>query len=133
MQTLSEAMKKHGIRVVCAWIAGRSDGLMAGMPAGSSHWRVTVIMDDRQYSTQYSMGPAHKGDPVPVGVLSSLISDAAVLDLCDNAAAVMAEYGCESKRQAEKIYTACARTKAAMNRVLGEDVLNELMYETEGE
>ena len=103
----------------------RTDGLMADMPRGSSHWLVTIKRGEESFSLQYSMGPAHKGTPDHHDILNCVLSDISYVDrdfedFCNDLG-----YDPDSKT-ADKIYSACREQAAQMHDMFSSDEIEGL-------
>lgn len=102
---------------------------MTDMPAGSSHWRVTLHRKGRQVTVPYSMGPAHSHEPIAEEVLECLLSDYIVSNYgferwCD-------DFGLDTdSRKAERIFNTCLRQSAKLEMFFGTD-LDAYVYDTE--
>lgn len=118
--TFREAVTKYRVKLTATWIEARPDGLMEGMPAGSTHWRLKLTRPRfpggeryqgltrvrRTWTVYWSQGPACGELRDAVEVLECLNSDR-VLEDFDNWARGLG-YDTDS-RKAEKIYKACVK------------------------
>ena len=94
----------------------------------ASHYRVTLRFGNRSMSTYFSQGCGIKDNPTADTVLECLISDALCAsgsfeEFCDDCG-----YDADS-RKAERIYRACANTRARLRRFLGSEYETALSLE----
>lgn len=82
------------IEMSAAPIAKRPDLLMRSMPAGSTHWQLTLTRHGEAMTVIWSQGPGIKDLPSFEAVLSSLADDWA--SACQSYSEFCAEYGIES-------------------------------------
>lgn len=128
MMTLQKRLAKPLCTATCEWIDSNPN--MTDMPAGSTHYKVTLRRAGRRLTVPFSMGPAHCKEPTAIDVMSCLISDSAGVDgqgFEDWARDL--GYDADS-RKAEKLYRACERQAAKLRQFLGEDY-HAFLYETE--
>lgn len=109
-----------------------SNPYMDDMPAGSTHWHVTLRRGSKhQMTVPWSQGPAVEREPDAARVLECLAADAVSDGLEFEAWA--GEYGYDSdSRKAERIYTATKKQTAALKRFLGStgyDALNSVDFD----
>ncbi len=97
------------------------------------HWKVTLRRDRKRLTVYFYMGYAHSGkQPQADDVLDCLASDSAGLENARDFEDWAAEYGYDAdSRKAEKIYRVVERQTAKLKGFLGEDLYNELLWETE--
>lgn len=135
LQSLPMFMDKYNIVMARAeQISKRPDHLMDDMPPGSTHWKVAFerwIGESKRstISTYFSQGPAHKTSPTAEDVFSCLISDAEAGQY--DPFEFMLEFGYTNPRQARRAWQACVLARQQMIEFLGEDLLEEALYETE--
>lgn len=93
-----------------------------GMPAHSTHWRVTLRYCGRQLSTYFSMGPALCHEPTAADVLSCLISDASTVDGARNFSEWCADLGySDDSIRAERTYRTIEYQSRKLRAFLGSD------------
>ena len=97
------------------------------------HWKVTLRRGRKRLTVYFSMGYAHNGKPPQADdVLDCLASDSAGHDNARDFENWAAEYGYDTdSRKAEKIYRVVERQAAKLNVFLGDDLYNELLWDTE--
>src|SRR5438045_6605799 len=85
----------------------------------ASHWTVTLTLESRKMTTQYSMGSSHMGKPACATVLGCVASDASNADQDFESWAEDLGYDSDS-RKAEGVWRACQRTRAELIEWAGE-------------
>lgn len=133
MQTVKQFARKHKVKLEVFEIQSRPDKLMSDMPKGSKHWFCVLKHEDELYETFFSQGPAHTKKPTVIDLLDCMASDCSTTDYCDDALDLFQEFGYKDPNEARLVWNAIARQREGMERLLGKDVLEELMYETERE
>lgn len=137
LQTLPEFVKKHGIWLhKVERLSARPDRLMSEDYL-TRHWKVRLRrMEEarvRTLTTYFSQGSGHTDPPTAVDVLSCLISDAhaGAYDLDE----FSDEFGYDSTSmkisEVIKIHKDCVKMRKQVIRFLGEELLEEALYETE--
>lgn len=128
MQTIQDFIKAHGITVTFRQVYDRPS--IDEWDANARHYRATVRANGSRYTTWYSQGSGIKDDPDATSLLDCLGMDAGLgensfEDFCS-------ELGYdEDSRKAHKQWLACHRSREALVRLLGEETLNQLVYDTE--
>ncbi len=104
---------------------------MTGMPAGSTHWRVTLRSRGRQMTVPFSQGPAICKEPSAADVLDCLASDAASAEgrSFEEWASDMGYDG--DSRRALKTFNAVERQTEKLRRFLGESGFQTLVFKTD--
>ena len=121
--TLQGFVTRAKIRATAEW--AERNPHMNDMPAGSSHWKVTLRRPGRQMTVPFSQGPAHCREPEADDVLSCLLSDASSDQ--QDFASWCADLGYdEDSRKAERTYQAVQQQTAKLQRFLG-DLYDEAM------
>lgn len=93
---------------------------MSDMPAGSTHWRVTLRMRGRQLTVPYSMGPACGGEPEAMDVLDCLCFDASTVEQAPFFEEWAGECGYDpDSRKAERVWKAVGYQTRALRKFLG--------------
>lgn len=93
--------------------------------ASASHWRVTLRHNKKRMAFAYSMGAAHTGEPEIDDCLNSILRDAECAgdgfeDFCESLG-----YDQDS-RKAYRVWKACKRIAASLNRLFTSRELDEL-------
>lgn len=97
------------------------------------HWKCRLTFDGRRMTTLFSMGYGHNGAaPTIVDVLDCLASDSASITEDFEEWASGLGYDPDS-RKAEKIYKACQVQAQKLEKFLGPDLYQELLYHVERE
>lgn len=98
-----------------------------------NHWRVTLRGPHGRMSLVFSKGYGHNGaEPTPDEVLDCLASDAATVENTNSFEEWCCEFGFETdSRKAERAYRACVRQAESLKRILGPDLYNSLLWNTE--
>jgi hypothetical protein len=129
MQAMAAFIRRHGIRADAEW--ADSNPNMDDMPAGSSHWRVTLRMGRKRMVVPFSQGPAIAREPEARDVLSCLASDAGSVRNARDFEDWAADYGYSpDSRKAERSYRVTVRQTERLAAFLG-DLVDELLWETE--
>lgn len=137
MTSIQEFVREHDITMTAEWADSNPN-----MPdsANMDHWKVTfkrrnVDGQRRQLTTYFSMGYGHNGrEPKAEDVLDCLASDASGYHNARSFEDWASEYGYdEDSRTAERIYKTIERQANRLERFLGSDALNDLMWNTERE
>lgn len=123
--TIRDLVEKYNISAT----ADRTDSNpnMTDMPAGSSHWFVTLRRPGRSLTVPFSMGPALRRIPTAEDVLECLLSDRYAMqesfeDWCAN-------YGFDTdSRKAERTYKTCVTQSHKLNRFLPDDWPDDIDY-----
>lgn len=130
MKTLSTLIAEN--RVTMTATPADANPNMTDMPAGSSHYRCRIRHDGRSMTVLFSMGPAHTKPPTLPDVLDCLASDASGLENANGFEDWASEYGYDiDSRKAERIYHVVERQAEKLNRLLGDDLYQALLWETE--
>lgn len=103
--------------------------------ADMDHWKVTILCanTEQQMELVFSMGKGHEGrKPELEDVLDCLASDAAGVENARSFEEWCSEYGYdEDSRKAERTYNACSEQSQELQRILGDEAYNELLWECE--
>jgi len=105
---------------------------MTDMPAGSRHFKVTLLRAGRQMTIHFSMGPAHTKEPTVEDVLNCAAMDAAAYENATSFEDWASEYGFDTDgRKAETTYRAVKKQTAKLAKFLTVDQYNTLLWDTE--
>ena len=130
---LDQLITEHGLTMDTEWAA--SNPHMADMPRGSSHWLCTVgNAQGETMEIRYSMGPALTGEPELPQILDTLASDiSSVRDSPDwlDWAEEFGYEGVESLRSARSAHQAITQQGEDLERLIGHDALETLLWDTE--
>lgn len=130
MQAISEFLKKHPVRLRSVKVPDRDDVDWPG--EGASHYVCILVHDGRHLLTYYSIGGAHPNPPGADDVLNCLASDAASVESARDFAGWCSEFGSNKDSIRERrAFRACRRQVDKLMRLLGEEVYEELLFETE--
>lgn len=128
--TYDEFASKHNVTFSIMPINARPDGLMNERPM--FHYKVRIGCGQHSFGLYFSTGDGWKTVPELKDVLDSLASDAAGYDNSENFESWAVEYGFDSdSRKAEKIYRSVKRQAEQLERIIGTDAYEELLYKTE--
>lgn len=121
--SLENFIAENKIQFSCEWAAERPDRLMSD---NMDHWRCVLKANGKTYTFYYSQGYGyHHAEPVLASVLESLANDYDPNDMtfeefCSN-------YGYdEDSRKAEKVYRALRKETQALDRLFGEEGMENL-------
>lgn len=119
-------LKEMGVRVTSERIPHRTDNLDQDWDDSASHWAVEIRRGAEKFSINYSMGSAHKGNPDPLDVVFSLLSD--IRDVEDREFEDWAgDMGFDpDSRKAERVFEACRETLANMRNLFTDLEMEDL-------
>lgn len=100
---------------------------------GMRHWRCTIRNGRRSMTVAFSQGSGHTTDPTLADVLDCLASDASTVTSALRGFEEWAnELGYDTdSRKAYAVYEACQAQAAQLERLLGADAFESLLYKTE--
>ena len=133
MQTVEEFAERHAIKFSATEITRRPDSLMTDMPRGTRHWLCALKREGASYELCFSQGPGIKRNPTKSDILNCMASDCSTVDQVADEFDFMHEFGYEDEEQARLVWEAILEQREGMERLLGKEILEELMYETERE
>lgn len=125
-ETLSAFIRQHGITATSKYLGQKTEGM--GSEAWPHHaYTVTLHMGRKSMSTPYKMGTGHHDEPTVMGVMSSLVLDAAGFENSKprsggedaHVESFAREYGYESIGETLRVYRAVKKLTAALKRFLG--------------
>jgi hypothetical protein len=130
MATMRQRIEELGIRASLEWADANPH--MDGMPAGSTHWKVTLRRKGgRRMTVYFSMGPAHTSEPEAAEVLDCLASDASGYDNARSFEDWCSEYGYDSdSRKAERTYKTIEKQREKLFSFLGDDY-DKVLFHTD--
>ena len=104
-------------------------------PVNMDHWKCVVRMAGKRMTVTFSQGYGHKGaEPELSNVLDCLASDAAEIDNNPSFDDWASEYGYDAdSRKAEKTFKACEHEAKRLQNFLGDDLYQQLLWNTERE
>jgi hypothetical protein len=98
----------------------------------ATHWRCVLRRGRARMTIHFSQGPAVAREPGLEDVLDSLASDAASYLNADSFESWAGDLGFDpDSRSAERTYNAIGAEVAELTRLLGEEGVRELAFETE--
>lgn len=103
--------------------------------ANMDNYEVTLTYEEREMCVYYSKGVGHNGEPPTVDeVLNCLAMDSASVENSRDFEDFCNELGYDTdSRRAERTYKACVRQAKEMKALLGDEIYNMLLWETEEE
>lgn len=121
--TLENFIAENKIQFSCEWADERPDHLMS---ENMDHWRCVLKANGKTYTFYYSQGYGyHHAEPVLTSVLESLANDYDPNDMTFEE--FCSEYGYdEDSRKAEKVYRAVRKETQALDRLFGEEGMENL-------
>ncbi|KKM83615.1 hypothetical protein LCGC14_1307650 [marine sediment metagenome] len=130
MKTMSQFCRRAGISERTKEV--ESNPNMTDMPAGSRHFKVTLLCAGRQMTLHFSMGPGNTEEPTVEDVLNCAAMDAAGYENAEGFEDWASEYGYDiDSREAEKTYCAVRKQTAKLAKFLATEQYNTLLWETE--
>ena len=133
MKTIENFVAENQITMRAEW----SDTNPNMEEGNMDHWKCIFFRKDgtttRQMIVYFSMGYGHKGTPPDVeSVLDCLASDSASIVNADSFEDWTSELGYdEDSRRAERTYNACFKLGQKLGKFLGDNLFNELLWDTE--
>lgn len=119
-------LEAMGVTFAAAQVSQRPDVFNSGWHAGATHWRVLIQRGNQEMTAHYSMGSAHKGEPVDADVFHCLLSDSDGIE-GTNFETWAHEFGYDSdSRKAERIFNACEQTLTDLQRLFSASELSDL-------
>lgn len=121
-------LESMGVSFAYLRVSTRPDKLMSDMPAGSSHHRVLIKRGNREMTTYYSRGPAHKSEnPDNADVFNSLLMDTSDIDIGYEFDEWAENLGFDpDSRKAERIFKLCQETLLHLKTLFSDSELDEL-------
>lgn len=118
-------LESMGVVITTNGISVRPDGV-DDWPQGSSHWIVIIDRGEVSEIFYYSMGPAHKGEPVEADIFYSLLVETVCVDgyTLDEWANT---FGFDAENvKAIRMYEACQEELIQLNRLFSVQEIAEL-------
>lgn len=110
------------------------DDLDAARDPGQRHWRVTLKFNGREYAVPFTQGSAWTRPPSVADVLDAVASDAAGFENARLFEDWAPEYGYDpDSRKAERVFRAVERQSVKLQRFLGDEEYQRLLWQTERE
>jgi hypothetical protein len=129
MGTMADFVARHNIKIACEW-ADRNPNMPDWNDA--NHYKCTLTMGRKQMTVYFSQGYRVSHEPEVVDVLNCLADDSEGVSNARSFEEWAEEYGYDTdSRKAEKTYNVCVKQAARLRSFLGEDLYNELLWETE--
>lgn len=97
------------------------------------HWRVRMQRPGKRLSVYFSMGAGHNGKaPEVADVLDCMASDSAGIENARSFEEWAGEYGYDTdSRKAHRTFTVCERQARRLEKFLGTEAYQALLFETE--
>jgi hypothetical protein len=134
MKKLSTFIKKSGVTAAIEEV-----GTNPNMDAGEEwmrtarHYKVLLKKDGRRMTLYFSQGSGIKGEPELSGILDCIASDSASVEN-STFEEFCADLGYDTdSRRAERTYKVCQRQAEKLERLLGRDLYEDLLWNTERE
>ena len=129
MGTMADFVARHNIKIACEW-ADRNPHMPDWNDA--NHYKCKLTMGRKQMTIYFSQGYGVTHEPEAADVLNCLADDSAGVSNARSFEEWAEEYGYDTdSRKAEKTYNVCVKQAARLLSFLGEDLYNELLWETE--
>jgi len=98
----------------------------------ANHYKVTLRHKGKRLTSYFSQGYGITGEPKTEDVLNDLASDSSGIENARSFEDWAADYGYDTdSRKAEKIYNACMKQSEKLKSFLGDNLYQELLYNTE--
>ena len=128
MQTIVEFATRNKIGIQSEWADHNPN--MADFN-NMDHWKFTIRMGKKRMSGYFSKGYGyHRKEPNVYEVLSCLASDSAGIEQSFDDWVSDLGHDTEDVRTAQKTYKAWRKASDKLRRFLGDDLYQELLYET---
>lgn len=119
-------VNKHGIKISCEWADENKNN--PGWKE-ATHFRVTLRMKGKQLTTYFSHGYGISGEPTADSVLEALASDSSGIENARSFEEWAGEYGYDTdSRKAETIYKVCEKQAEKLQRFLGDELYQILLW-----
>lgn len=131
--TLQAFINKYGLSMTEPEWADTNPNMAADEWAQSaSHYKLRIRCNRRQLTTYFSMGSAHTDEPKLADVLDCLASDASGIANSPTFEDWCGEYGYDTdSRKAERTYRTCERAAQRLERLVGPEAYDVLLWHTE--
>jgi hypothetical protein len=127
--TLRQFVNRHKVTLTSEWA---DENRNAPDWRDANHFKVTLRHKGRQLTTYFSQGYGISGEPDAESVLSNLALDAASYENARSFEEWAGEYGYDTdSRKAERTYRLIGQQAAKLKNLLGEELYNALLWETE--
>ncbi len=124
--TVKEFVKLHKINSQSQMVDRNPN--MTDMPAGSSHYKVTLRYGRRRMIVPFSMGPAHCHKPDTECVLECLQSDAQGVAYGQDFSEWASDLGYDTdSRKAERTFALVVKQSARLEQLLGGELYRALL------
>ena len=130
-QTLQQFVAAHKVTAT-AGLTDRNPNMDTDPRHPMTHYKVRLRAGRRSMTLHFSMGMAHTREPEVADVLDCLASDSASFENARSFEDWCSDYGYDTdSRKAERTYRAIQRQAGKLQRVLGEDAYQALLWNTE--
>ena len=129
MGNMNDFVKRNNIRITSERVDHNPN-----MPDwnDANHYKCKLTMGRKQMTVYFSQGYGITHEPEAADVLNCLADDSAGVSNARSFEEWAEEYGYDTdSRKAEKTYKVCVKQAARLLSFLGEDLYNELLWETE--
>ena len=126
---MKQFVNRNRVRIFCDWADDNPN-----MPdwKDANHFKCTLKMGKKQMTLYFSQGYGINGEPEAASVLDCLASDANCIDNAQTFVAWASELGYDpDSRKAEKIFKVCEKQAEKLKNFLGDDLYEDLLYNTE--
>lgn len=129
MKTLEQFVKENNVKINVNYA---DENKNAPDWENANHYKVTLRTHGKRLTTYFSQGYGISGDPKAQDVLNALALDSSGVENARSFEEWCAEYGYDTdSRKAERIYRACEKQAEKLKSFLGDDLYQELLYNTE--
>jgi hypothetical protein len=131
MKTIQEFIDEQGLTFSYKQIDERRDGLMNEVPM--RHYRTWIGKDSERMMVTYSQGMGIDHNPKLEDVLNSLALDIGGILSNRNFEEWCSEFGYDAEdfRKATRIWHGCMREREGLERLIGKEAVEELVFEVE--
>jgi len=122
-------VKKNKISISVEWA---DENKNAPDWKNANHYKVTLKRSGRQLTTYFSQGYGISGEPTTESVLDALASDSSGVENARSFEDWADEYGYDTdSRKDEKLFKVCERQADKLKRFLGDELYEDLLWNTE--
>lgn len=130
-QTMQQFIDSNNIRVVQYTQVSQNKNNPGWHDA--NHYYVTLKRKGgKQISTYFSKGYGHSDEPQPNEILSCFALDSSGIENAGDYEDWLSEFGYEDNASGRKLYNTCLKQSERVKRWLGDDLYEELLWDTDG-
>lgn len=129
-RTIEKFITHHGITFSCVPIDRNPN--MDDMGPGARHWNCWLEREGTRMKVPFSQGSAYYNPPTAAEVLDCVASDAAGFENANGFEDWCSEYGYDTdSRKADRIYNTIEEQRDELERFLGREAFEKLLWSVE--